>query len=162
MEKEPDKCKFCGLHDTKIEGTHGSYHVICCCCEAQGPKGHTKEAAVSLWNGSPKVELELRSRSEDTHCQLKGDAKIWDCGRTSAEAIGRWITAHGSDFGIEVSHEPLIRQSLVASTCDYKPNSGEPCSSCPRQMSQLYRCGFLQEEAEILQEGQPEHNPLNS
>jgi hypothetical protein len=110
-----DKCKFCGLYDTKIEGVHGSYHVICCCCEAQGPKGHTKVAAVSLWNGSPKIK---------------------------------------------VSHEPLIRQSLVASTCDYEPNSGEPCSSCPRQVSQLYRCGFLQEEAGILQE--PEHNPLNT
>jgi len=40
------------------------------------------------------TSLELRKRSDDWHCQLKGEGGIWQPGRTPAEAIGNWIMAH--------------------------------------------------------------------
>lgn len=48
------------------------------------------------------VCVQIRKRSSDYHCRLAGDAKVWDCGKTPDEAIGRWMTTHGADFGINV------------------------------------------------------------
>lgn len=31
--------------------------------------------------------------------------------------------------------------------CDYVKDSNEPCSTCPRKITMLYRCGLLQEAA---------------
>ena len=33
------------------------------------------------------------------------------------------------------------------SNCTYKPNSNEPCATCPRKISTLYKCELLKETA---------------
>jgi len=39
-------------------------------------------------------ELTIRKRSNDYICFQTDDPRIWDCGNTPEEAIGKWILTH--------------------------------------------------------------------
>jgi len=56
------------------------------------------------------LTLVVTKRSSDYHCTLQG-TKLWDAGKTAAEAIGQWVLTHGADQGITVN-TPKSKQSL--------------------------------------------------
>lgn len=45
----------------------------------------------------------ITKRTHDYHAHLEGYPGIWDCGKTSNEAIGNLIRTHASAFNIEVT-----------------------------------------------------------
>lgn len=40
--------------------------------------------------------------------------------------------------------------------CTYVPRSNEPCETCPKQITCLYMCKFLQEGAQEAEDGNPD------
>lgn len=54
-----------------------------------------------------RVSLTLTKRSDDFHCCLTGDEKVWDCDDTIAGAIGKWVLTHGRERGVAVDHTKL-------------------------------------------------------
>ncbi len=63
-----------------------------------------------------KISLTLTKRSSDIHCCLTGDTKVWDCGQTPCEAIGRWVVTHGREHGISVDHTNIETKELPCAT----------------------------------------------
>lgn len=55
------------------------------------------------------MKLIVVRRSADFMVHLEGDTRIWDCGATIVEALGKWVLAHGMPNGIEVVPFPPIR-----------------------------------------------------
>ena len=59
MEKQymPDKCKFCGSENVKIESVDTNlgdfFAVQCQCCWAEGSHCVTKEMAIRMWGIAP-------------------------------------------------------------------------------------------------------------
>lgn len=44
------------------------------------------------------------------------------------------------------SNTPAISRVVdLPRSCSYIPNSNQPCETCPRLITMLYMCGFLQE-----------------
>ena len=75
------------------------------------------EKSSNSQSGSPGLlRLVVHQRSGDFHVQLEKDATMFDCGRTYNEAIGRWITAHGKEYGIEVLEANKPTDGCVSTT----------------------------------------------
>jgi hypothetical protein len=53
------------------------------------------------------------------------------------------------ESGVRINHGTFIRTWIrdveKSKVCTYKSNSNQPCKTCPRVISALYRCGILQE-----------------
>jgi formate dehydrogenase maturation protein FdhE len=45
-------CPFCGVEDAVASANPmmGQHYILCCCCEAQGPRAQNKIVAGKLWN----------------------------------------------------------------------------------------------------------------
>lgn len=56
--------------------------------------------------GTKKIELTVTKRSEDIHVCKTGSPAEWDCGKTVAEAVGKWVLTHGEAYGINVQIKP--------------------------------------------------------
>lgn len=48
------------------------------------------------------IRLIITRRADDIHCALEGNPGAWDCGKTTAEAVGKWIVTHGADHGVQL------------------------------------------------------------
>ncbi|RTL07728.1 hypothetical protein EKK58_00880 [Candidatus Dependentiae bacterium] len=48
------------------------------------------------------LKLVITRRNGDIHCALEGNPAVWDCGKTTAEAVGKWIVTHGADHGVQL------------------------------------------------------------
>lgn len=53
---KPKACPFCKNEDLDLRGIFSRFFVFCNCCEAQGPRAHSKEKAIELWNGEETEE----------------------------------------------------------------------------------------------------------
>lgn len=50
-----------------------------------------------------KTYITITRRTDDFHAAIAGDARIWDCGKTQAEAVGNLIMSHPDKFTIVVN-----------------------------------------------------------
>lgn len=62
------------------------------------------------------MKLIVVRRSADFMVHLEGDTRIWDCGATIAEALGKWVLTHGEDNDIEIVHPPAPKWNRYAGT----------------------------------------------
>jgi len=49
----------------------------------------------------------LEKRATDTMAYIEGKRVMWDCGKTSDEAIGRLVRTHGPRLGIRIQDPPV-------------------------------------------------------
>lgn len=48
------------------------------------------------------MKIVVTKRSDDYHACLEINSRIWGCGKTPDEAIGKLITTHADMFNIEI------------------------------------------------------------
>lgn len=49
------------------------------------------------------IEVTITRRSDDFHACLTGDDRIWDCGKSPAEAVGNLVITHANRLGVDLS-----------------------------------------------------------
>ena len=48
------------------------------------------------------IKLIVTKRANDIHVAPEGQSDVWECGKTVAEAIGKWVITHGHIYGPEI------------------------------------------------------------
>ncbi len=60
------------------------------------------------------MKLIIVRRSADFMVSLGKNPRIWECGATIAEALGKWVLTHGEDNDIEIVLPPAPKWDLYA------------------------------------------------
>jgi len=53
----------------------------------------------------PTMDIVTKKRADDYHAALADNSRVWECGKSEAEAIGKLVISAGGMLGIAVLRE---------------------------------------------------------